>query len=237
MKFILGLLACTVVFAQSEAPGGLPLLPVFGTLQSGTTANGNGSTLNVNGYFTAALTVNCTVACSGGTTITFQGSADGTNYTPLYGVQFGASAVSSTVVNQGTTVTVWMVAVAGLQLIRAPISAYSAGTITVTANAVGGNAGPVSSFVNIAGNAAVLSAQQAVTASAVALAANPAKTVCVKALVGNTINVYLGGSGVTTSTGLELVPNQSVCLAVSNSNLLYVIATTTGASVSWIATN
>jgi hypothetical protein len=86
------------------------------------------------------------------------------------------------------------------------------------------------------GNAAVLSGQQAVTAAAVALATNASKNVCLKALIGNTINVYAGPTGVTISTGMELAPGDAVCLPVNNSNLLYVIASTTGASVSWIGT-
>jgi len=91
--------------------------------------------------------------------------------------------------------------------------------------------------VQIAGDGTVLSGQQAVTGSAVALGTNTTKTACVKALIGNTINVYVGPSGITTSTGMELAPGQSVCLPVTNTNLLFVIASTTGASVSWIATN
>jgi len=91
--------------------------------------------------------------------------------------------------------------------------------------------------VQTVGDGAVLSNQQGVTGSAVALASHNAKTACVKALIGNTINVYVGPSGVTDSTGMELAPGQAVCLPVTNTNLLYVIASTTGASVSWIATN
>jgi hypothetical protein len=79
-----------------------------------------------------------------------------------------------------------------------------------------------------------LSGQQAVTGTAVALA-NHALTngVCVKALIGNTINVYLGGSAVTTATGLELAPGEVFCYTYSNTDDIYVIASTTGASVSW----
>jgi hypothetical protein len=96
---------------------------------------------------------------------------------------------------------------------------------------------PIPLPVNSTGNASVVSNQQAVTASAVALASNAAKEVCVHALIGNTINVYLGGAGVSDSTGMELPPGGNVCLHPNNTNLLYVIASTTGASVSWIATN
>jgi hypothetical protein len=74
--------------------------------------------------------------------------------------------------------------------------------------------------------------QQAVTASAVALSTNSSHSFCVTALPANTINVYVGPSGVTTSTGLPLQPGQTACWALSNTNLVYVIASTTGASVS-----
>ena len=91
--------------------------------------------------------------------------------------------------------------------------------------------------VNQTGNAAAYSGQQAVTGTAAALATNSVKHACVKALIANTIYVYLGPAGVTTATGFELTPGQAVCLPVQNTNLLYVVGSTTGASVSWIATN
>ena len=87
------------------------------------------------------------------------------------------------------------------------------------------------------GSAAFLANQQAVTASAVALATNTVKGLCVKALTANTINVYVGGSGVTTSTGDELGPGDGRCYPLNNTNLVFVIASTTGASVSWSAWN
>lgn len=108
-----------------------------GTLQNGATATGNGSTLTVNGYSGAQFTVNCSVACTGGTTITLEGTEDGTNYVTLKKAQrVGASDIGGVIVNQGTTPTVWYVPVAGFQSVRARISAYSAGTITVTGRAI-----------------------------------------------------------------------------------------------------
>lgn len=80
----------------------------------------------------------------------------------------------------------------------------------------------------------VVAGQQAVTASAAALASNAlTRGFCVQALSTNSISVYLGPSGVTTSTGLELPAGASFCPAVSNSNEIYVIATATGATVTW----
>lgn len=96
---------------------------------------------------------------------------------------------------------------------------------------------PATQNVDQVGHGTVLSNQQAVTASAVALSTNTCKRACVKALAANTINVYVGPTGVTTATGMELAPGDAVCLPVTNTNLLFVIASTTGASVSWVATN
>lgn len=87
------------------------------------------------------------------------------------------------------------------------------------------------------GLSALTTGQQAVTASAVNLGSNAAKAVCVHALIANTINVYAGASGVTTSTGMEIPPGQGFCWNVANTNLVYVIASTTGASVSFSWTN
>jgi hypothetical protein len=85
------------------------------------------------------------------------------------------------------------------------------------------------------GFGSVLSGQQTVTASPVALPTNAVHGACVKALAGNTINVYVGPAGVTIATGFELAPDESVCYQVSNTNLFSVIASSTGASVSWTA--
>ncbi len=88
------------------------------------------------------------------------------------------------------------------------------------------------------GNASGATGQQSVTGSAVALASAAAKQVCINALSGNAISIFIGfSSGATTSTGFELKAGAGVCLPLSNTNLLFVVAATTGAGVSWIATN
>jgi hypothetical protein len=108
-----------------------------GTLQNAATANGNGSTLNVNGYAGVVFSVNCSVSCSGGTTITLEGTEDGTNYVALSrAFRIGTGTIGSAILNQASgTVTVWYAGISGLQAVRARISAYSAGTVTVTARA------------------------------------------------------------------------------------------------------
>lgn len=102
------------------------------TLQSAAVANGNGTTLNVSGLSSVMLTVNCS-ACAGGTTVNFEGTEDGTNYTSVWAEQFGTSTIAISTTMAG--VTVWQFPTGAVQTIRARISAYSAGTITVTGHA------------------------------------------------------------------------------------------------------
>jgi hypothetical protein len=92
-------------------------------------------------------------------------------------------------------------------------------------------------LVQQSGNSAVLSGQQAVTNAAVALASNASKNICVKALAGNTANVYIGPTGITIATGMELAAGDAYCGPVTNTNLLFVIAAAGGQSISWLATN
>lgn len=104
-------------------------------MQSAAVANGNGSTLTVTGYSVALINVNCSVACSGGTTVNFEGTDSTGTYFPIAGASAAASACA---VNATTSGQFW-VSVAGLTTIRARISGYSAGTITVTGTPFYGN--------------------------------------------------------------------------------------------------
>lgn len=108
------------------------------TLQSAATANGNGSPLTVNGYGYVVLTVDCSTECTGGTTITLEGSEDGTIYKTLtQAIRLNGPGVGGVILNQDDTdESLWGAQIAGLQAVRAVISAYSAGTVTVTARAV-----------------------------------------------------------------------------------------------------
>jgi hypothetical protein len=106
------------------------------TLQNAATATGNGSNMAVGGMSSAIFSVNCSVSCSGGTTVNFEASDATTNWAPLLAVQVGTTNIASSVANQASgTVTFWQVPVGAFQNIRARISGYSAGTVTVTATA------------------------------------------------------------------------------------------------------
>lgn len=79
--------------------------------------------------------------------------------------------------------------------------------------------------------------QQAVTGSAAALASSTARAACVKAASGNSLVVYVGNSAsVTTSTGYGIEAGQSFCTPLTNLNQIYVIASSTGSSVTWFTT-
>jgi hypothetical protein len=98
------------------------------TLQNAVVANANGAPLVTNGYGGAVLHVVCSVACSGGTTINFEASFDGTTYVAIQGTPVGGGAPVST----ATTTGDFAFNISGYTDLRARISAYSAGTITVT---------------------------------------------------------------------------------------------------------
>lgn len=95
----------------------------------------------------------------------------------------------------------------------------------------------VKSSVAPIGRASFSSGQAAVTGTAANLGTNTSKSVCVEAFIANTITVYAGAAGVTTSSGIPLNPGQGYCWDVANTNLVFVVASTTGASVGWSLTN
>lgn len=79
--------------------------------------------------------------------------------------------------------------------------------------------------------------QLAVTASAQPLSASITSFsggVKITNLSTSSLSIFLGGSSVTTSTGDELPAGQSVVLPIININSLYVIASSTGSTISWL---
>lgn len=93
-------------------------------------------------------------------------------------------------------------------------------------------------FVLQAPLAALLSGQQAVTNAAAALATTTIKTICVKNLLTSTASVYIGPTGISTSTGHELGIGETWCGNVGNANEVFVIAAANSTStVSWVGTN
>ena len=77
--------------------------------------------------------------------------------------------------------------------------------------------------------------QQAVTGSAVTLPTRGTGVVCLKGVPGNALTIYVGlTASVTTSTGYPLAASESLCTQVMNLGSFYVIASSTGSSISWV---
>lgn len=77
--------------------------------------------------------------------------------------------------------------------------------------------------------------QQAVTGTVATLAANAlVNGVIIEALSTNTVSVFVGGTGVTATTGIELLPGGSTSVAVANTSAIGVITATGSATVTFI---
>lgn len=103
-------------------------MPATTTMQNAAVANGDGTSLPVTGYASAIIAIVSSVAMSGGTTINFEATTDDITWVPILAHQIGA------VGTQASTTTIdgdFRINVAGFKSIRARISAYSAGTITI----------------------------------------------------------------------------------------------------------
>jgi hypothetical protein len=86
------------------------------------------------------------------------------------------------------------------------------------------------------GSSSVSNGQQTVNTAATALASSPLPHgVCLEALSTNSISIFVGGSGsLSTSNGYELKPSAQLCLQVSNSNAIFVVAASTGPVITWV---
>ena len=216
--------------------------------------------LLVTGTWTGTLTVEASP--DGGTTWTTQGvHQPGTSYTTSsFTANFTGQGPAAGYTNVRVRATAAWTGTATVRLDQTinPASVYVAGpvklqdgttqSISATIKAASTAAASTDTAVVVAispnspapppsGTGTLITGQQAVTATAVALASHASNTVCVKAFQANTINVYVGPSGTTTTTGLELAPGAGYCSPLNNSNLIFVVASTTGASVSWAITD
>jgi hypothetical protein len=81
----------------------------------------------------------------------------------------------------------------------------------------------------------VFAGQRSVTGTATVLPSNVTKSgVTIKALAANTIPIYVGPVGVTVGSGYELSPGEAVFLEVDNTNIVAVVASTTGATACYL---
>jgi len=95
------------------------------TLHAGATATGNGTAMDVGGLAAVGLSVKGITSA----TITIEGSVNGADYYAIRAYNPVDGAVATTVAADGVRI----VPTAGLDRLRARISAYATGTIVVVA--------------------------------------------------------------------------------------------------------
>ena len=84
------------------------------------------------------------------------------------------------------------------------------------------------------GGSSIYSGQQTATTSALALPSQAlANGVVITANAANTSTVYVGPSGVTSSTGYPLAAGQSISYALANLSSIYIIGTNTTDAVAF----
>jgi hypothetical protein len=198
---------------QSVAPAS-----VSGTLQSAAAATGVGTALSLLGNSSAQFTVTGTFVG----TITWQGSEDGTNYSSLYAVQLGTNSIATT----ATTTGVFEASVSGLQLVRANITAYTSGAITVTAHAVPGSFSPRVTNVNTI--SPYPSGATAITASSGNVAAATAAAT-LAAVAGKT--TYITGFAITGTGATGALAVSVTVTGVITGTMTYTYAAAAGAAV------
>lgn len=192
-------------------------------LQSAAAATGNGTSLQVSGMGAVIFTVSGTFAA----TITFEGTEDGTNWTSLKTFLLGTDTLATTTTTTGT----FEAACAGLQLVRARVSSYSSGSVTVTANATVAPANPRTMDIASVGGTAVLAdsgsnamrvslqAQGTPVTGSAAVAANNSNSAALPAVTSKTN--YITGFSVTTTGGTGAAAGAVTITGVITGTLTY----------------
>lgn len=169
-------------------------IAVTATLQSAATANGDGSTLDVSGYSSVSFVITGTFVA----TVNFEVTGDGTNWEPLQVVQVGTSTISTASTSTGT----FSAAIGSLKTVRARVSGYASGAVTVTARANlthGTSPQVITGSVTTQSNASINLTQ--VAGSTIATAATGIPKVGVTDASGNAINSTSNALDVNIKSG------------------------------------
>lgn len=129
MKKLLNNIVVLVALCLMATNAQAQFLPVTTTLQSAAAATGNGTAMNVDGY----STVGVQVTISNTATVTFEATQDLSAWQAV--VCTLTSSTSATLVASVTATGTYHCAVSGMVQFRARVSAYTSGTVTVTATA------------------------------------------------------------------------------------------------------
>jgi hypothetical protein len=210
-------------------------------LQVNAAATGNGATMPVLGSSTVSFQVSGTFSA----TVTFEGTVDEATWVILPAVNVATGAVAAT----ATAAGVYQADCAAFGHVRARVSAYVSGSVTVVALATMGE-GVVSKGQQTAANSqsVVLASGTPVTGerqgstSAVQLPNVAGSLVRIVARSDNAGSVYVGSSGVTkpdgttdTTSGLELTAGQDTgWMPLTNLNVLYMICDNAGDDLTYM---
>lgn len=123
----LSLLLAVLTLAPAAALAQGPITSIGATLQNAATATGAGSTLDTSRSSVVTFQVSGTFVAS----VQLQGSLDGTNWTTLTCYDPTSGNPVGTVSSTG----LWKCNVNGIPAVRANISAFTSGSVTVVANA------------------------------------------------------------------------------------------------------
>ncbi|MCS7038032.1 MAG: hypothetical protein NZP34_00340 [Caldilineales bacterium] len=96
-------------------------------LQQNATANGNGAVLNTGGYVTATAQVTGTFTA----TVNWEASLDGTNWFPVRATDLAGGTEATSTGSAG----LYRINLFGILFLRARISGYTSGSVTVLATA------------------------------------------------------------------------------------------------------
>lgn len=205
-----------------NAAGALPIASqaaasVSGTLQNAATATGNGTPLPVLGLSSVAATVTGITTA----TITWEATEDNTNWSSVNAVQSGTNTIGTTATANGD----YVLSCAGFQQVRARISAYTSGTITVTAHAVPSQNEPRVVNANIVAGSAVIGSTTIQATSGTALTADQTNSILKTSLYGkNTaaadtnVSVDSGGAVRVSLQGNQTPVTGSAAVAANTSN-------------------
>jgi len=199
-------------------------------LHSASAAAGDGKIMDVDGY-TAVV---CQVSGTFVATITWKISIDKTNFITVMGYNLNNAEESST----ATAAGIYIIPLSGCTQFMADITAFTSGTVTVTARAFDFSFRSNTSFTYNT----VTSGERQGSATAVQLPDVAGKFVYISALADNAGNVYLGASTVTvpdgttdTTSGLVLEAGDTIGpLPLSNLNKLYMICDNAGDDITYL---
>jgi|SRR5579859_7300 len=196
-----------------------------GTLQNAAAGNGNGTALALLGNASVIFTVNM-AGFTG--TVNFEVTEDNTNWDPLQVQQEGTNLITTYVTGSTTTAThLYEGSTAGLQSVRARVSGYSAGSVTVTAHAI-----PVPDAPRVVN--AVVVAQPTATSNSAAVAANTSNSATLAAVAGQTN--YITGFSVTTQGGTGAAAGAVTVTGVKGGTLTFEVGAAANNPVTFIHT-